>query len=92
MESDQKPLTKHFKVALGVTLVWIIACFWIGRALNMNYRIFGVSMAAGWLPMVLVGWRRPQTTTKLDLVALFAGHPIVFFVSAAFSHWYFGKH
>jgi hypothetical protein len=92
METEQKPLTKHFKVALGVTLVWIVACFWLGGALDVDYRIFGVSMAAGWLPMVVIGIRRPQRPTKLDVFVLFAGHPIVFFALAAFSHWYLGKH
>ncbi len=92
MESDQKPLSKHFKLALPATLLWIVSSFWIEDALGMNYRVFGVSMAAGWLPMVVVAWRRPQTPTKLDLFALFAGHPLVFFLSAAFNHWYFHKH
>ena len=71
------------------TLSLVFASFAVAATIDMNYRVFGISLIAGWLPLLIVALRRPRSPSRADHVAMFAGFPIVFAIFAVFDKLYF---
>jgi len=90
MRTLDTKLARPLKMACLWTLAMTVASFGAAALLDIHYRVFGVSLVLGWLPMLVVALRRPQTPTRADCIAMYAGFPLVFATFALFSRLYFG--
>ena len=82
-------LAKPIPIACAWTVLVEFVGLWLAGVLGIDYRLAGLSLIFGWLPIVVVAARRPQKPSTTDALAMFAGYPVLFGVVAAFSRWYF---
>ena len=87
MHSDQPNLATPLKFACAWTLTLDVLGLLFASAL-LHYRLFGITLILGWLPILLVALRRPQSPTIFDIVLMFAGFPAVVAAFTIFSRWY----
>jgi hypothetical protein len=72
------PLNKAITYAVYCTIFLEALGFWLcASVLALDYRLFAVSLAPGWIPIVVVAMRRPDRATRLDMVLMCSGFPIV---------------
>ena len=82
-------LARSLRMACLWNLALVVASFGAAALLDIYYRLFGVSLVLGWLPLLVVALRRPQTPTRADYIAMFGGFPVVFTALAWFGRLYF---
>jgi len=72
------PVNKAITYAVYCTLLLEALGFWLGASvLALDYRLFAVSLAPGWIPIVIVALRRRERATRLDMFLMCLGFPIV---------------
>lgn len=89
MHATHPKLARPILFACAWTLIVELVGLWLAGILGINYRLVGMSLVPGWLPIVAVAVRRPQKPTATDLVAMSAGYPVLFAVITVFDRWYF---
>ena len=87
MHSDQPNLATPLKLACAWMLILDVLGLLFASAF-LHYRLFGIALILGWLPILMVALRRPQTPTISDIVLMFAGFPAVVAAFAILTRWY----
>ena len=84
---------------LHLSPILTVACFWTAAFQILSLRLwlssssilpiddmlFGESLVLGWLPILIVAFRRRQSPTLTDRIAVFAGFPVVLLAFTGFT-------
>lgn len=69
------------------TIILEALSLWLAGLAGVDYRVLGISLTLGWLPILIVAIRRPKSPTPFDIIMMFGGFPAVLVSLAALTRW-----
>ena len=71
-------LARPIECAIVCVLIFEALGFLLAGVLSMYYALLGMALVLGWVPVLAVAVRRPQSPTRADLCLMCAGFPAIF--------------
>ena len=89
MYRDYANLTRSLQFACVWTIVLQALALAFGGYLFSDWRLCVLCLPLGWLPLLLISIRRPNSPTRLDIATVFAAFPIIFGAAVVLDRLYF---
>jgi hypothetical protein len=78
MHRDYNNLARSLRVGCLWTIVLQALSLFLGGLVFSDWRLCALGLPLGWIPVLVVAFRRPDHPSRTDIGAIFGGFPAIF--------------